>query len=348
METETCLNDTLLTLEQGNLIIQREKGFLSISDSRKNGGIKIIRSIINYNPSYINKSAYNSTNNKNKDIEDFLNENDILEPAAIIRRRFNFKNCVNITTDDVTVILTMADDYNLGSTTIVILKEKFNETTLLKLYKTVVEAKITVLWDMGVINGFSDLINEGNDDSILLACGGREEAKGSIKVDDVRLQVAECVREATTKLMGKYGYPKNILDYIEDVGVSVEELVEAGMQLCVGVDKTPELNIKLKNQLLKSLEDLNVISLIIAGIRLEEDYAKHRVSGVDVEDDPAYLYSDEVLGLAIANQIAGTKAIFNFKRYDEEKPGIIGTLGPVLDDIFAGLVAGCMSKIFEE
>jgi alpha-ribazole phosphatase CobZ len=86
----------------------------------------------------------------------------------------------------------------------------------------------------------------------------------------------------------------------------------------------------------------------MAGIRLEEDYARHRVRGVDVDDDPAYLYSDEVMGMAVANQIAGTKAIFNFKRYDEEKPGIIGVLGPVLDDVFAGLVAGCMSKIFEE
>ncbi|WP_404805312.1 phosphatidylglycerophosphatase A, partial [Methanobrevibacter smithii] len=69
---------------------------------------------------------------------------------------------------------------------------------------------------------------------------------------------------------------------------------------------------------------------------------------VDVSDDPAYLYTDEVLGLAISNQIAGTKATFNFKRYDEAKPGIIGGLGPMVDDIFAGLIAGCMSKIFEE
>jgi phosphatidylglycerophosphatase A len=54
------------------------------------------------------------------------------------------------------------------------------------------------------------------------------------------------------------------------------------------------------------------------------------------------------MGMSVANQIAGTKAIFNFKRYDEAKPGVIANLGPVLDDIFAGLIAGCMSKIFED
>jgi alpha-ribazole phosphatase CobZ len=120
------------------------------------------------------------------------------------------------------------------------------------------------------------------------------------------------------------------------------------MKLCVGVEINEELHDKIQEQILKSLGDLNVVSFIIAGIRLEEDYMKHRVEGVNVDDDPAYLYSDEVFGMSIANQIAGTKAIFNFKRYDEEKPGIIGELGPVLDDVFAGLVAGCMSKIFEE
>lgn len=140
----------------------------------------------------------------------------------------------------------------------------------------------------------------------------------------------------------------SIYDFMRAAGVEVPQLVEAGLELLAGVEKNRELEIKLESQIRKSLKDINVIVLIVAGIRVEEDLLHHRIEGVDVDDDPAYLYSDEVLGMAIANQIAGTKAIFNFKRYDEAKPGIIGTLGPMLDDVFAGLVAGCMSKIFEE
>ncbi|MDO5836742.1 MAG: phosphatidylglycerophosphatase A [Methanobacterium sp.] len=140
----------------------------------------------------------------------------------------------------------------------------------------------------------------------------------------------------------------SIYDFMSAAGVEVPQLVEAGLELLVGVEKSREFEIKLESQIRKSLQDINVIVLIMAGIRVEEDLFNHRIEGVDVDDDPAYLYSDEVLGMAIANQIAGTKAIFNFKRYDEAKPGIIGTLGPMLDDVFAGLVAGCMSKIFEE
>lgn len=143
-----------------------------------------------------------------------------------------------------------------------------------------------------------------------------------------------------------------VLDYILAEGITLNSLVDAGMELCVGVEKTEaktkEIREKLKDRILKSLEDLNVIALIMAALRCEDDFESNRLREVDVSDDPAYLYSDEVLGMAIANQIAGTKAIFNFKRYDEEKPGIISELGPMVDDIFAGLVAGCMSKIFEE
>lgn len=141
---------------------------------------------------------------------------------------------------------------------------------------------------------------------------------------------------------------RSIYDYMAEVGVEISLLVDAGLELLAGVERTKELEIALEKQIRKSLEDINVVVLIVAGIRVEEDLENHRICGVEVDDDPAYLYSDEVLGMAIANQIAGTKAIFNFKRYDEEKPGIIGTLGPMLDDVFAGLVAGCMSKLFEE
>ena len=154
--------------------------------------------------------------------------------------------------------------------------------------------------------------------------------------------------DSCQEALEKSGFSLGILDYIYDQGITIDDMVEAGMELCVGVEVDQDLKDKLKNQILKSLEDLNVIALLMAAFLVEDDFQNHRVREVNVDDDPAYLYTDEVLGIAISNQIAGTKATFNFKRYDEEKPGIISTLGPMVDDIIAGLIAGCMSKIFEE
>ena len=139
-----------------------------------------------------------------------------------------------------------------------------------------------------------------------------------------------------------------ILDYFVSEGILVGDLVEAGMELVEDVEVTDELKEKMKTQILKSLADINVIALLSAAIRSKHDFAQGRIRELGAGSNHNNFYADEVLGLAISNQIAGTKAAFNFKRYHNTKPGIIYGLPPVLNDAFAGLIAGCVSKIFEE
>jgi alpha-ribazole phosphatase CobZ len=110
---------------------------------------------------------------------------------------------------------------------------------------------------------------------------------------------------------------------------------------------TQDLKDRMEAQILESLTDVNVIVLIVAAMRTQQDVTNNRIREMDAADE-AYFHTDEVLGLAIANQIAGTKATFNFKRYIELKPGIIYGLPEMLDDIFAGLIAGCVSKVLDE
>ncbi|MEM4195730.1 MAG: alpha-ribazole phosphatase CobZ [Methanothermobacter sp.] len=136
-------------------------------------------------------------------------------------------------------------------------------------------------------------------------------------------------------------------ELLELHGVTAEAMVDAGMELVVGAEVTDELRERVRSEINRALGDLNVRVLLAAALHIEDDIRRRRLLGVDLTDDPAYLYSDEVIGMAVANQVAGTKAIFNFKRYDEEKPGVIGELGPMVDDAVAGLIAGCMSRLFE-
>jgi Phosphatidylglycerophosphatase A and related proteins len=349
METKTCLKDAFLTLKDNTLIIEREEGLLSLGTSDLGGGLGMIKTIIVHSLKSLEDPYPPGLPEGENGLGEILEEDKVLEPAAVTLGNFDIENGVNITYDKVTALVMSDDSVGLPAGVTVLVDEDLDEPALLELFKAAVEGKNAALWDLGLINGLSlDLFDSGNYDSVLVACTGFGTSKTDEEADILRSAVGTCVREATENLLQNMGYPRDVLGYMESVGVTIEYLVDAGMELCVGVDETPELKDKLRKQLLKSLEDLNVVSLIMAGIRLEEDYARHRVRGVDVDDDPAYLYSDEVLGMAVANQIAGTKAIFNFKRYDEEKPGIIRVLGPVLDDVFAGLVAGCMSKIFEE
>ena len=347
-----CIKDAQIKIENDAFIIQREAGFLSLS--KFNTNFSTIKTIINH-------STYeNIFQNKEEYIKKFLENKTVLNPASVILTNTDVNQYAVKTYDYVTAIVSahtanlsgagelINGNYkdNSGSINIILLiNRNLSHKSILNSYSCAERSKVAALWDLDVRSSSGDLATGNPHDSIIVACTGKDNKE----IDDTELQtlVMRCVREATKKSILNSGFKKDVLDFIEGAGVKIEDLVDAGMELCVGVEKSEELYKKLHAQILKSLEDLNVVSFIIAGIRLEEDYAKHRVTGINVDDDPAYLYSDEVFGMSVANQIAGTKAIFNFKRYDEEKPGIIGKLGPVLDDIFAGLVAGCMSKIFE-
>lgn len=339
-------------MENDIFIIQRGKGFLSLSNS--SNGFSHIKTIVTHSVPDIPQNTEEYT-------KSFLRNKNISYPASLILTSADINQYAVETLDCVTAIVSACNPYLSGTgetvnengenitgsiNTILLINKNLNYKSMLDSYSSAERAKVAALWDLDVRSSSGDLATGNPHDSLIVACTGRED----IDEDNAELQslVMKCVREATKRTILNSGFKKAVLDFIESVGVKIEDLVDAGMELCVGVEKSEELYKKLHAQILKSLEDLNVVSFIIAGIRLEEDYAKHRVYGIDVDDDPAYLYSDEVFGMSVANQIAGTKAIFNFKRYDEEKPGIIGELGPVLDDIFAGLVAGCMSKIFEE
>jgi len=354
MNSNICIKDASFSIKENYIVIQREKGLLSISNSNNNG-FNNIKTIIMYSISENNRKT---SENPDEGINKF--ENPHVHPAILLTSA-DIKHHSIETLDYVTAIISAHSsclygagetcdknrESNAGSINIILLINKnLNYKSLMKAYSKALEAKISSLWDLDVRSGSWDLASGNNNDMLIVACTGVSNEE--IDDDELQYLVGKCVRCALGNALLKSGFSRNVVDYIEGIGIKIDDLVDAGMELCVGVEKSSALHTKLRMQILKSLEDLNVASFIIAGMRLEEDYIKHRVEGVNIDDDPAYLYSDEVIGMSIANQIAGTKAIFNFKRYDEEKPGIISKLGPVLDDVFAGLVAGCMSKIFEE
>ncbi len=350
-----CIDDINIKNNKHTTLIQRDKGFLTIGNTIIGEGVGNVKSILihglnnkdhplAYDEGEVNKEELNKE--KNEYISAILKYNGLDNDAVAILSPLDLGKFVDVTVGDVTVLALAHQQKQLFLSVLVFVNGELDQKTLVKLFKSIIDAKLAAMWDVGVINHFSfDPLTLEDNESILLACKG--QGVTAQNTDELNQDLQNCVRKAVENALKRVGFPKGVLGYMNDVGVGVDDLVDAGMELVVGVDESPDMRIKLKKQILHSLNDLNVVSFIIAGIRLEEDYEKHRVLGVDVDDDPAYLYSDEVFGMSVANQIAGTKAIFNFKRYDEAKPGIISKLGPVLDDVFAGLVAGCMSKIFE-
>lgn len=139
-----------------------------------------------------------------------------------------------------------------------------------------------------------------------------------------------------------------ITERLQAKGIDEDAIVATAMELYVshGMDNAGAAA-EIRRKIRKYLTDPNVASLLLGAILLEEElYEKRKDS--EIKDDPVFLLSDEIIGMAIAECIGGTYARFEFTRYDQKKPGILKTLGPFLDDAVAGLIAGCTSRLYSE
>jgi alpha-ribazole phosphatase CobZ len=135
---------------------------------------------------------------------------------------------------------------------------------------------------------------------------------------------------------------------LEARGIRIEAIRDAAMVLYVPHGIAPkEAESQIEARIRKAMQDPNVSSLLI-GAMLLEDELFHKRKGSEIADDPVFLLSDEIIGMAIAEYIGGTCARFEFTRYDQKKPGILSSLGPFLDDAVAGLISGCTSRFYSD
>jgi alpha-ribazole phosphatase CobZ len=150
---------------------------------------------------------------------------------------------------------------------------------------------------------------------------------------------------------GDFPYIGTFVDRLKDAGIPREKMWEAALELYIPNPEWDTAEIKrLFDEKLDILcEDINISSLVQGAIALEELGDKDCICAMPrgmFATDPIHLIADEIFGMQIAQYIAGTRGIFEFHRFDRHKPGIIGELGPFLDDTVCGLVGGIMSFVY--
>ena len=148
------------------------------------------------------------------------------------------------------------------------------------------------------------------------------------------------------------GVPE-LLGFLERYGIGLKDLVDCGLELFVphpGIETVEKATAVLREELLETLADVNVSTLMVAAFRAQEDAEKGLIPGLSQErllGRPG-LVADEVLGLAIAGYIAGTRGVFEYTRFDQVKPGILKKLGPITNDAVAALVASASSNMYSK
>jgi len=142
-----------------------------------------------------------------------------------------------------------------------------------------------------------------------------------------------------------------LLKYLEERGIRLKDLVDTALEFFVphpGVETKERASEILEEEFLDALSDVNVSCLEVACFRAEEDANAGLVPGLTKErfmGRPG-LVADELLGMTIATYIAGARGIFEFIRFDKDKPGILKTLGPIVNDGIGGLVSGVSSNMY--
>jgi alpha-ribazole phosphatase CobZ len=142
-----------------------------------------------------------------------------------------------------------------------------------------------------------------------------------------------------------------MLKWLEEHGITMQDLIDAALEMYVphpGIETPEKAAAVLKEELTDALSDPNVATLITAAFHAQDDAEKGVIPGLSIEyfmGRPG-LVADELIGIAIAEYIAGSKGMFEFVRFDQAKPGILKKLGPLTNDPIGALIAGASSNMY--
>lgn len=142
----------------------------------------------------------------------------------------------------------------------------------------------------------------------------------------------------------------HVKEILKKYGIGPDQMVEAAFALFEGTQdgrSVEELKQSYIVLLEHNLQDPNIALLMEAAAHLDEVVSRDSGCIFQGADDPEALVADELIGMSVAEYIAGKKGLFNYIRYDREKPGIIANLPPFMDDAIGALVAATMTKLFE-
>jgi len=142
-----------------------------------------------------------------------------------------------------------------------------------------------------------------------------------------------------------------LLKYLEAQGVTLKALMDTALELFVphpGVETREKAAELFEAGFYEALSDVNVAVLEVACFMAEQEAQAGRVPLLPAEQFRGRpgLIVDELLGMTIANYIAGARGVFEYIRYDQAKPGILRKLGPIANDAVGGLIAGVSSHVY--
>jgi len=143
-----------------------------------------------------------------------------------------------------------------------------------------------------------------------------------------------------------------VWNVLAEHGVQRSDVVEAWLELWVphpGMESSERAAELFGRELDAALDDPNVCVLLYAALLLDSAGRRGELPCITREHydaDLAFIVADELLGMAIATYVGGTKGVFEYTRFDRQKPGVLSRLPPFLDDAVGGLIGGASANTY--
>jgi alpha-ribazole phosphatase CobZ len=368
LKIDVPIKELTVELTDRALIVTYPELFKAVSSATLNGGLTRVRSIINcqVQEDYDHK-------NPEKHLTTLAKELGALSPTIGLLTAVDLRNhsisvshvskrtLITIATAGLTNATRLGKEKAVDSrgtiNLIVFYEGDMTEGCMINAVQTISEAKCTVLRELDVrAKRTGELATGTSTDTIVLCCLERGEAlKYAGSATEIGNTLGRTVEESVRDSLRKQEdlIPgRSITSRLEERGIRIEDILEASIALFIphpGVKNKRHAKRILRKELKKALNDINICCLILAGLRLEEDGDLGLIPQMSTEEfkgDPVYLLTDEMIGRQIADYIGGARASFEFERFDREKPGILRELGPIMDDVIAGIIAGISSKMY--
>jgi alpha-ribazole phosphatase CobZ len=142
-----------------------------------------------------------------------------------------------------------------------------------------------------------------------------------------------------------------LLRFLEEHDITLDILVETALEFYVphpGVETKEKAIEMLTEEFLEVLSDVNISTLEVAAFLTQKEAEEGKIPGLtkQIFEGRPGLVADEIIGVAIATYIAGSRGVFEFTRFDQAKPGILKNLGAITNDAIGGLIAGVSSNMY--
>ncbi len=211
--------------------------------------------------------------------------------------------------------------------------------------KIITEAKTVALKELDVRSNFSgDLASGTVTDSVVVACtkrGKLKEYAGTATVlgEMIGKSVKESVKKALQK-QGRIMVDRSITQRLEERGISIAKAIILFTETCPKILGPEEIE-QFKEEMQRVLSDPNVASLVVAGLRLDDDlkmglipvgkFNKSRICGI--------------LQTAVMNYFGEENAASRHIKIDDTSLATLDNLGQFTGSILSAIISSVYSNM---